>query len=306
LSGYLNVVDVLLLHGVPVGVEDNRGRTPVYYARKYRNELVARRLIEHGASMSDAAAKSSEAAVDIGRRLESGEAVAWYLNHRGWAVKTQNHVLVFDAEEFDVTRPTEPSLGNGFITLAEIADQKVIALYTAYHGEIGEPAYVHEIEDSLGTVTYVHNAGDRWRGSESTVYLSPGGETRVGDVEIAAMAVTETMSSLGYLVKVDGVVIYYAGFRAEDPEKFRQDLEVLSHHTDGVDLAFLPMVEPDEQENDVAYFLERIKPAVWLVLDPNRREHLFAAMGHKVEEWGFDCEVFAAENPGDRFVYAGR
>jgi len=86
--------------------------------------------------------------------------------------------VLFDAEEFGVTRPTEPSLANGFLTTQELGDQNIFAIYTSYHGEPGEPAYIHTIEDSVASITYVHNEGDPWRGSEKTVYMKPREEKR--------------------------------------------------------------------------------------------------------------------------------
>jgi len=32
----------------------------------------------------------------LSRELEPGQAVIWYLYHSGWAVKTKNHLLIFD------------------------------------------------------------------------------------------------------------------------------------------------------------------------------------------------------------------
>jgi len=243
------------------------------------------------------------AAAQDRRALREGDAVAYYLEHRGWVVETQRHVLVFDAEEFGVIRPAEPSLTNGFLTSGEIGDHEVIALYTCYHGEIGQPAYIHEIEDSLASVTYVHNAGDRWSGSEGTVHLSPREQVSVGDVDISTIAVTETMTSLGYLVKVDGLVVYYAGFHVEDLTTFRQGLQFLAARTDHVDLAFLPLIDTPDEDREVSLFLTRLKPAVWLVHDPNRREERFGEMTRKAAEWGFEGQVFTPQRAGDRFVY---
>jgi ankyrin repeat protein len=303
LSGGLGVVEQLLSRGVPLDDRDNDGRTPLDYAARYGHSSVYGRLIERGATASDDMETRLGRSPHLARGLTEGEAVAWYLNHRGWAIKTSEHFLVFDAEEFGVTRPTDPSLANGFLTPGEIGDQNVVALYTAYHGEIGEPAYIHEIEPSLPRVTYVHNAGDRWRGSESTIYLSPRDQKWVGDIEAVTVPVTETMTSLGYLVKVDGLVLYYAGFRAEDGEKFRHEVDFLAQHTDRVDLAFLQWVGPDEEENEVRQFVEQFDPRAVLILSPDRREERFPEMVDRLRAWGFQGEVFTAANAGDEFVF---
>ncbi len=219
---------------------------------------------------------------------------------------TANHFLVFDAEEFGVTRPTEPSLANGFITPREICSLDVVAIYSTYHGGPGEPAYIHEIEDSLPSITYVHNAGDGWRGSEKTVYLSPQQDTTVSDIRVSTIAVREEMTSLGYLLQVDGLVIFYAGFRAEHLGKYQQALEHLAQRSASVDLAILPVIGPQEEESDFKSFLEQFNPAAVLVSGPEARQPLFGTMPERVRGWGFESVVFAPENPGDAFVYERR
>ena len=53
-----------------------------------------------------------------------------------------------------------------------------------------------------------------WRWPGNTVYLSHGERTTIGEVEVATIEVTKTMTSLGYLLKVDGLTFYYAGMPA--------------------------------------------------------------------------------------------
>ena len=50
----------------------------------------------------------------LGEPLAAGQAVVWYLGHSGWAVKTRNHLLVFDYWKSDAA-PDEPALANGAI-----------------------------------------------------------------------------------------------------------------------------------------------------------------------------------------------
>jgi ankyrin repeat protein len=305
LSGNLATVDEFISRGVPIDAADNEGRTPLYYAARYGHRSIYDQLVGHGAARTSDIVERFGRSPHLERELADGEAVAWYLNHRGWAVATSRHFLVFDAEEFGVTRPTDPALANGFLTPAELADQDVVALFTTYHGQIGEPAYIHEIEDSLASITYVHQESDAWRGSAATIYLSPHDQTSLGDVDIVTVPVTESMPSLGYLVKVDGLVIYYAGFRAEDGEKFRHEIDFLAQHTDRVDLAFLQWVGPDEEENEVRQFVERFDPRAVLILSPDRREDRFPEMASRLRSWGFEGDIFTAAAAGDEFVFRG-
>ena len=303
LAGHDDVAALLLNKGVPVDTRDGNDRTPIYYAAKYGHRTLADRLRDHGATRPEDLQENYGRSSHMTRELSEGEAVAWYLNNRGWALRTSNNVVVFDAEEWGVTRPADPSLANGFVTPLELGDNSVLGLYTCYHGEIGEPAYLHAIEDSLSNVTYIQNAGDRWRGSERSVYLSPLQDTTIGDVRITTIEVTEEMTSLGYLVQVDGLTIYYAGFRAEELNNFEQGLDYLNQHVQKVDIAFLPLIEADEDESDYKAFLHRLNPSAVFVLDPNRREEEYGRMREKAFAWGFEPRVYSAENPGDVFVF---
>ena len=52
------------------------------------------------------------------KELEEKEAIIWYLGHSGWAIKTKNHLLIFDYVERGA-KPAEPSLSNGYINPSE-------------------------------------------------------------------------------------------------------------------------------------------------------------------------------------------
>ncbi len=302
-GGHVEIATQLVASGVPMDARDHRNKTPLHYAAQYGHRQLTESLVAHGAPRPDDLVENYGRSPHLTRDLAEGEAVAWYLSNRGWALRTSSRLIVFDAEEWGVTRPPDPSLANGFITPDDLRGLDVVGLYTCYHGEIGEPAYLHAIEDSLESVTYVQNAGDRWRGSESSVYLSPLQDTTLDDVRISTIEVTRGMPSLGYLVEVDGLLVYYAGFRAEDLGEYMSALASLKDRVDRVDLAFLPLIEADEDESDFKVFLNALNPKAVFVLDPNRREEEYDRMREKALGWGFEPIVFAAENPGDVFVF---
>ncbi len=303
LKGYKDLVDILLAKGSDSNAEDNHDRTPLFYASRYGHKMVADLLIENGAERTDEMEENFGRSPHLTRKFEDGEAVAWYLTNRGWAVRTKDHMLVFDAEEFGVKRPTESCLANGFLTTDELGDQNVFAIYTSYHGEPGEPAYIHAIEDSVASITYVHNEGDHWRGSEGTVYMKPDEEKKLDDMQIVSISILESMPGLGYLCKLDGLTIFYSGFQPEDIKKYKAEIDFLTKYTSEVDLAFLPIAEPGTEDNASIYFCERFHPQYIIPLDPDQREDLYPDMAKMLTEKGFKVEVLCAENPGDHFVF---
>ena len=301
LGGHLPVVEAFVDNGFEVSARDDSGNSPLQYAARYGHLRVSDLLLAAGAQRSEIGEERFGPSPYLEGEIGEGEAALWYLNHRGWAVKTSDHFLVFDQEEFGVTRPTEPALANGFLTPREIGDQDVISLYTCYHGEIGEPAYIHEIEDSLRSVVYIQNEGDSWRGSERSVYLSPRESTPLDGGHLTVIGTMTQMATLGHLVEIDGLVIYYQGFGPDDMEYYRGELDFLATVTDRVDLAFLPIPDPDEDPEDsgLRAFVERFQPGAIAFLDPNRREDLFPAVADQVRSWGHHPDFFLAEHPGD-------
>jgi hypothetical protein len=303
LKGYKDLVDILLVKGSDVDAKDNHGRTPLFYAAKYGHKQAADLLIDAGAKKSSGMEENYGRSPYLIDELEEGEAVVWYLAHRGWAVKTRNHLLIFDSEEFGVKRPTQPSLANGFLTPFEIRFHNVVAIYSSYHGEPGEPAYIHEIEDSVTNITYIHNEGDPWRGSEKTIYMKGREEKTFDDMQIVSAWIPGMMPILAYLCEVDGLNIFYSCFRPEAFEAYKSEIDFLAQHAEEVDIAFLPIPEPGEEDSASIYLVEKLHPRVVFPSDPNYRTHLYPDMAKMIAEKGLEIEVLCAENPGDHFVF---
>jgi hypothetical protein len=74
----------------------------------------AKRLNASGDVMSD-----GQGAALLDQQLADGEALVWYLGHRGWAVKTRTSLLIFDYWEQEAIQG-EPSLSTGRVNPAEL------------------------------------------------------------------------------------------------------------------------------------------------------------------------------------------
>jgi ankyrin repeat protein len=302
--GHVEIARLLLSRGAQVDAKDAAQKTPIYYACRYGHGQLADLLVDNGARMSDCAEKNFGKSPLLTQSLEDDEAVVWRLASRGWAVRTGAGVLVFDAEEFVVDRPTEPSLANGFVTPEQLAGQDVFAIYTCYHGEVGEPAYIHEIEDDLDRVTYIHNADDPWRGCKNSVYLEPQKTQDLGRLKLHTIWPIAYMPSLAYLCDVGGLMVYYADVTSDDLEKYKNDLDYLSGFADRVDIAFLPAAHFDpEQQSDLALFVERFSPRAIFLLHTDDNDKAHDAVAEWVRIQGLEIPVLRADYPGDHFVF---
>ncbi|MEW6411281.1 MAG: ankyrin repeat domain-containing protein [Candidatus Zixiibacteriota bacterium] len=305
IRGYFKISAILVEAGCSVGEEDEYGQTPLCYAARYGHQTLANYFVEQGAKPTTDMQENYGKPELLSKALTNGEAAIWYLNNRGWAVKTQNHMLIFDYEQYRQILPAEPSLTNGFVTLSELSEQNVCGIYTCYHGEPGELELIHTLEDSLESAIYIHNADDPWRGCTNTVYLKPNESFDNDDIFVKAVRPTseDYMPTNAYLCTVDGLAIYYAGDTSDDLALFRSCLDTLAEYTDMVDIAFLPVPEPGEEENsDLKLFLERFTPRAICLMDPNRRNHLLPDVARNIAGWGVTARVFCAENPGDNFL----
>lgn len=304
IKGHPDMVRLLLERGADAMATDSLGRTPLTYARQYGHRSATALL--QGKSTARAETPSIMSSEDITRPLKSGEATAWYLNNRGWVIRTGRQTLIFDSEEFRQVRPPEPSLANGFLSLPEISADEVYAFYTCFHGDSGELEYIHQLEDSLPKVAYIHNVDDPWRGAGHILYLGPGEHKRIDGVTVHTFKTTsdESMPILAYLVEADSLTVAYIGFATDDPAALARALDSMAAIAKNIDIAFLPIPEPDAiDSSDLRAFMEKLHPRAVCLLDPDRREYLFPSIAAAVEKWGTGTSVFCAQNPGDHFLY---
>ncbi len=302
IRGFRDIAEALVTHGADIKATDKSGHTPLYYAARYGNRNVADFLVGEGAARPQNLIENYRNSPWLTDNIDADQASIWYLNHRGWAVRTKEHLLVFDAEEFEVRRSDNPCLANGFLTAGELRDQNITAAYSCYHGLPGEPSYIHVLADSVDHINFLHLSDDPWRGSPNTAYLKAQADTIIGDIAVRTIDILENMPALGYMLKVDELSIYYQAFNSDNSEKLRQDFESLSKSTDTVDIAFLPLPEPgSEEESDLRLFLNHFPTRVICLLDSGRREYLFPLAAQKIIDWNYPTEVFCAENPGDHF-----
>lgn len=311
LRGHLEIVERLLDMGAPVSSQDAQSRTPLFYAARYGHAQVAELLMARGAVGAEVGMVRRHPSPYLDGRVREGEAEIWYLAHRGLAMKTVDHFLVFDAEEFGVTRPTDPGLANGFLGPAEIGGEDVVAFYSAYHGYVDEPAYIHTVADSLKSVTYVHNAGDEFRGSNRALFLEPHRDNEVAGIRFLTVAPMVEMSTLGYLMEVDGLRVFYQGFGADDLEFYREELAFLEEQApewvQDLSLAFLqiPDAGVEAAREYLEVFLEHFNPRTIALHTPPYQLAILPGGEALLRELGYTGEVLFPEFPGDEFQVRG-
>jgi len=300
IGGYGDIANALISRGLDASARDASGGAPMRYALLHGNATVVASLERAPGGSQTLSAKDLGGEVRAGK-TGGGQAMIWRLKTRGWAIKTGNHLFVIDQEESG-RKPDLPSLANGSISADELAGLDVFALYTCYHADPGTLEFIHGLEGSIEHVTYIHRKADKYRGGKNSVYME-GQETKAfGDVEISAAEVDDSAFTLDYLIKADGLTIFYAGFYPEDIEAFKKEIDFLAGRGEKCDLAFVQTTDGDDHPY-AAYIMEKLRPKAVLPMDPEHRVMDYRKMAEWLKAKYPGVQSGCVENPGDAHRY---
>jgi L-ascorbate metabolism protein UlaG (beta-lactamase superfamily) len=236
----------------------------------------------------------------LGRELKPGQAVIWYLYHSGWAVKTRNHLLVFDYTE-PPSLPAKRSLDSGSIDPAEIGGQDVTVFVSHSHADHFNPGIL-EWRAVLKNIRYVW--GWEGEGSPEDIHFGPERRTAAaGDLEILNIHHDfDGVPESAFLVKADGLTVLHAGdhghSRGMENPVFKDNVLYLAHKAPQLDLSFTPTFGGEIEA------LQVLKPQAVFPMHDGGNERQYAKFARKVKALGLDVEVGAAERAGARFFYS--
>jgi len=305
IKGYADIVDRLIVAGAEVNAMDNFGRTPLYYTGKYGHKQAADMLLAKGGEAENMERNFGKSP-QLKKSLAEQDAVVWYTGHSGWAVKTKNHFLVFDYWGGEST-PTDPGISNGYINPSEIGDIPTTVFVSHVHGDHYDPA-IWGWRQSMPNITYV--MGFEPDSAEGYDYLPPRSQKTYDGVKVSTIESNDT--GVGFLVEVDGLVIFHSGDHANRQRDFsgpfKAEIDYLAAMDKPIDLAFMPISgcgfgDLEAVKLGVYYTLETLQPKLIFpshALDSEFRYREFAdeAAGEK-----FKSKFICAENKGDRFEY---
>ncbi len=301
IHGYGNIARLLVENGIDIHVQDRFGKTSLGYAEQHGNRKVAETIYSAGGKSGDGE-KNFGYSRYLGESLSPGEAYIWKLSSFGWVVKTENHLFVFNNEEHS-KGPDEPLLANGFISASELADQNIFAVYPAYHAEAYAKEFIHAIEGSLKSITYIHYKNDRLQGNTKTVYLGGQGNIAIQNVTFAYAEEkdAEGMGWLNYLFEADGFTFYYSGFLRAPLEINKKHLEDMAEKGRTCDAAFLLLSGSGENTDYIDQVISILKPKVIFLHMAlrNPEEQTVEALKEKYPT----VKILWARDPGQRFHY---
>jgi len=269
--GYGDVVEELLGGGAKIDAKDKMGRTPIELAARFGNMNVVRLLKSRGAGQ-----KRIEVTRDVLARHPvsgAGEAAIWYLGHSGWAIKTKNNLMIFDYFE-QGRNPDEPALCNGRIDPAEFADEKVTVFVSHEHGDHFDPM-IFDWREKAKDITYV--LGCRADSAPPYEFTGPRESRTINGIEVTTIESNDT--GVGFLLEVDGLVIYHAGDHANRQRDFsgtyKAEIDWLAARGVRPDIAFMPISgcgfgDQEAVKMGVHYALDTLLPALFLPMHAGR------------------------------------
>ena len=240
------------------------------------------------------------------KKLEEKEAIIWYLGHSGWAIKTKNHLLIFDYVETGI-KSVELSLTSGHINPSEIKDQHVYLFVTHEHADHYDQN-IFEWERSIKNITYIFG----WKAVEDPKYVcmaNPREKKIIDDMEI--LTITSTDAGVGFIIKADGLVIFHAGDHAHwggSMGPFVKEIDYLAKNEKEFDIVFLAITTGGGQRREsitkgAFYAIEKLMPKVMFPMHAGGKEYLYKEFAQEAEKKKFNTNVHYAKSKGDRFFY---
>jgi L-ascorbate metabolism protein UlaG (beta-lactamase superfamily) len=233
------------------------------------------------------------------KKLEEGEAYIWHLGHSGWAIKTQNHFLVFDYIKMKDT-PAGAGLADGAINPDEIKGQNIFVFVSHGHGDHYDEAILNW-EKEIPGITYIWG----WPENKGSHQISM--EMKREKKEIAGMKVYtiwhkfDNIPESAFLIDLGGLVLFHSGDHGNGPpplrKKFTDNIDYLAGISSNIDIIFLPLW------GEEFYPIQTLKPKVMFPMHEGRNISRYAEWAKGAQKKYENSQISYAEQEGDCFYY---
>ncbi len=184
---------------------------------------------------------------------------AWYLDHSAVAVKTKNHLLLFDLFGEALCPKEGQGLAQGYLDPKEISNEDVLVFVSHEHHDHFDQK-IFEWKNILPKVRYILLEEMEELYADG-IFVHPHMEKKLDDCKITTLDSTDI--GVAYLVEIDGRLIYHSGdlnwwywegeeesFNQDQEQRYKREMEYLSKALGDrqIDLAFVP-VDPRQEQN---------------------------------------------------------
>ncbi|MBN1212652.1 MAG: ankyrin repeat domain-containing protein [candidate division Zixibacteria bacterium] len=308
MNGNSAIVDMLLKKGADVSRVDVFGKTPLDYAFNAGFDKIGYKLLVAGAD--DAELKNL---IDqpnyLARDVQQREAVIWHLGHSGWAVKTQNHLLVFDYWlNPEQPTPEQASLAGGYIVPAELRDFNVEVFVSHGHGDHYHDN-IFNWRDSIPDINYI--LGFRPHGiEEEYTFIGPRDDRTVDDIKVHTLRSTD--AGVAFLLEVDGLTIFHAGDHANGhvdlSGAYPVEIDYLAGLNKNIDIAFFGITgcslgDPVSVKAGIFYAVDKLSPTVLLPMHGGNAFYRYKEFADEFALKNLTTQVVYPTCKGERFFF---
>jgi L-ascorbate metabolism protein UlaG (beta-lactamase superfamily) len=297
--GYGDIAEYLVRSGSCVNTKDHCGQTPLDYAFRYGQRQIAYDLLAAGADDSNLAGYLGQEC-PLAKPLAAGEAEIFFLGHSGWAIKTQNHFLIFDYFSDARTRkPDDTCLASGFIVPADLKDLDVTVFSSHAHPDHFDRS-IFDWQAQIPGVQYVLCFNPPGIEADRYTYIPVNGEAEVDNMKIYVNKSTDLGG--GFLVEVDGLVIFHMGDHSNGDDKlmpeYCHEIDLVAEKNASIDILFSPirgcsLGTPSQVSAGIDYAIEKLHPELFIPMHSG---------GHTFEYKKF-TETAKAKHPGQQMDY---
>jgi ankyrin repeat protein len=307
--GYGDIASLLMEKGSCPKMKDVDGKTPLDYAFYHGQNKIGYEMLAAGADDSKLSEYVNSECL-LSKTVVAGEASVWFLGHSGWAIKTQNHFLVFDYfEDPRGRRPDQPGMASGCIDTADLKNLPMTVFSTHAHADhFNQSIFTWKQENpATNYVMCFTPAGV----TDNYTYIPENGQVEVDGMKIYANKSTD--SGGGFLVEVDGLVIFHMGDHANGDdalsEAYTNEIDLIAEKNKNIDILFAPirgcsLGTPDQVKAGTYYTLNKLHPNLFVPMHSGNYSFEYKAFVDQAKADGISIPMKYVTNKGDRFRYS--
>ncbi|MDA3837449.1 MAG: ankyrin repeat domain-containing protein [Candidatus Delongbacteria bacterium] len=302
-KGYQGIVELLLENGADVNSKDNNDNNALYLATFHKNKNVVKSLLLNGADTKDLKALNNYT------DYKNGEAKIWFLGHSGWAIKTKDHLLVFDYwEDVRIIKPEQPNINNGYLDPEQLKDENIIVFISHSHQDHYQ-ASLFDWGKKYPNVKYV--VGFDPKKDVKNISIVEGRKTiKIDNVEIITVPSTDT--GVGFLVKTNDLTIFHPGDHANMSRELNgpyvKEIDYLATLNNNVDISFFPVTGCNFQDKvslkmGIKYAIDKFNPKTVFPMHCRNNEGSLKQFVDEATAEGIKANFKCATCKGDNFIF---